>query len=360
MAPDHLTAQGLPDSIRWSVHLDAAPIGAPVVAGSSVVLPLTTESIAAHRLSDGEPLWIVPLPAEQSLAGDSARVYVASGDAIHALDAATGAVAWRSPAGEPLTAPPLAHAGWVIGAAAGDVLAIRASDGAVVWRKHVGPVEFRPTLDGDLLVVSVTDGRVVALDLPTGEVRWEAPLGSAPVEPFVIGGRVYVGAEDKKLFTLDASSGRILSRWLVGALPRGRAAVDDRHVYFTAMDNVLWAIDRGDGAIEWRKGLEYRPAAGPVLVGSAVVVPGDVKSLPAFNAQTGKQAGEVGFPELLSTVPLFIQGPDETPLVLGITGSLANKWMMTMMGPSPSRGLKLEPLTALPGAVVPVSLPQAR
>ena len=119
---------------------------------------------------------------------------------------------WRggSVAGRPITAPPLAHAGWVIVAAAGDLIAIRAADGVVLWRKPLGPIEFRPALDGDLLVASLVDGRLVgagsqrrvrALDRRIFVRRRASRSRSAA--------RVYVGTQDKMFYALIAASGRI-------------------------------------------------------------------------------------------------------------------------------------------------------
>jgi outer membrane protein assembly factor BamB len=323
------------------------------------VLPLQGE-LAGHHLDDGRRLWNAEITAEQPLASDHERVYVAAGETLHALDAQTGAPAWKSASPGPFTAPPLAHAGWVIAASAGDLLAIRASDGTVVWRKHIGPVEFPPALDGDLMIVSVTDGRVVALDIRDGTVHWDVHLGSAPTDPFVIGGRIYVGSEAKTFFTLHASSGREESKRPIGALVRGRAVADNRHVYFAAMDNLLWAVDRRDGAIEWREGLKYRPAGGPVLLGGVVFVPGYEAVLPAFNPINGSPAGDIGFPTRLSALPVLAAAADGVPYALSITGGLDNKWMLTMMGPSAAPELKLEPLTALPGERVPVTLQPGR
>ncbi|MGH9308717.1 MAG: PQQ-binding-like beta-propeller repeat protein, partial [Vicinamibacterales bacterium] len=161
-APLDASAQ-LPDAVRWSVPIAGPPIGAPVVVGTTVVLPVQEQGLSAHAYGDGHPLWTSEIEPEQPLAADAERVYVAAGELIHALHGQTGAAAWRVPAGGPVTAPPVAHAGWVIAAAAGDVLAIRAADGAVVWRKHLGPVEFPPAIDGDLLVVPIADGRALGV-----------------------------------------------------------------------------------------------------------------------------------------------------------------------------------------------------
>jgi hypothetical protein len=358
VVPRHSAAQ-LPEAARWSVPVALAPIGAPVVAGAVVVLPIRDQradakaSLSAHAYSDGHRLWTAEIEIEHPLAADEERVYVASGELIQALHAQNGAAAWRVPAGGPVTAPPVAHAGWVIAAAAGDVLAIRAADGAVIWRKHFGPVEFPPAIDGDLLVVPVADGRALGVDLLSGEIRWERALGSAPLEPRVAGGRVYLATEQKTFLRMHAASGRLEPHLRVGAIVRGHAAVDDRHVYFAALDNTLWAIDRGDGAIEWRKGITYRPAGGPVLLAGFVIVPGsDVKALPAYIARNGTPAGEVAFPEMLSRVPVLGVAPDGSAFALGVTGNLENKWTLTLLGPAPRPSLTVEPLKVLPGEVI--------
>jgi outer membrane protein assembly factor BamB len=360
VGPARAGAQALPDTVRWSAPLADQPSDIPVISGPAIVVPLRSGRLAAHRLSDGEPMWTIEIAAERPLAADDEQVYVASGEAIHALKAGSGAVAWRVAAGGPITAAPLARGGWLIVAAGGELIAVRASDGTVMWRTQVGAVAFRPALDGDLLVASVTDGRVVALNVEDGARKWEFNLASEPTEPFVIGGRVYVGTAAKRFVTLRASSGRLESRREVGAVPRGRAAVDEQHIYFAAVDNLLWTTDVRDGAIEWRKPLPYRPTAGPVLLGGVVIVPGEATSLPAFNARTGAAAGQVSFPARLAMLPVLWQSSDGGIHMTGVTGGLDNKWMLTLMGPLTIPPVSLQPLTALPGEVVPLQVPPTR
>lgn len=353
-AASPLRARALPDARRWSVPLAAPPAGAPVIVDDVVAVPLQ-KGTSAHRLSSGEPLWMVPLVAEQPLAADGGRVLVTTADAIQALDAVSGEIVWRLAAGSPVTAPPLAHAGWVVAAAAGDLMAIRGADGHVLWRKHVGPMEVRPALDGNLLIAAVADGRVVALDLQTGDERWTRPLGAQLTEPFVIGGRVYVGTTDKVFLCLFASNGRVEWRWPIGALARGRAVADDRRVYFASMDNMLRAVNRGSGNLEWWLGLPYRPAAGPVLLDGAVTVPAStVRALPVVNAASGRPAGEVTFPELLAFPPVFATDSGGSPVAVVVTGNLQEEWLLTLMEPSALPSLDVIPLEALPGEIVPL------
>jgi outer membrane protein assembly factor BamB len=277
---------------------------------------------------------------------------------LHALSVADGKVAWRVVAGRPMTAPPIAHAGWVLLAAAGDLIAIRAEDGAVVWRKSLGPIEFPPSLDGDLLAVSLVDGRVIALDLEDGSERWTRNLHSSPGEPFVVGERVYVGTQDKTFYVLYASSGRVEDHRSIGSQLRGRVAVDDERVYLAGLDNMLRAVRRRGGALLWQKSLVYRPAAGPVLIGEMVLVPGYVETpLPAFAQPNGAQAGALGFDGSLVALPVFTTVEDGRFAVIGITGGLENKWTISLRTPPLVHPITPQPLTVLPGEQVPLPQP---
>jgi outer membrane protein assembly factor BamB len=246
----------------------------------------------------------------------------------------------------------------VLLAAAGDLIAIRAEDGVVLWRTSLGPIEFPPALDGDLVVVSMVDGRVIALDLKDGSERWTRDLHSSPGEPFVVGERVYVGTQDKTFYVLYASSGRIEDHKAIGNQLRGRVAIDDERVYMAGLDNMLRVVRRRGGALRWQKSLPYRPAAGPILIGDAVVVPGYGEApLPVFAAGTGAQAGALGFDGPLVALPVFTVLPDGRSAVVGITGGLENKWTISLRTPPLVHPIAVQPLTALPGEVVPLPQP---
>jgi outer membrane protein assembly factor BamB len=336
----------------------APPSGAPVISGTSLIVPLRTGGLIAHSLADGEVRWKDSLTAAKPLAADDQRVYVADGEMLHALRAADGTVAWRVVAGRPMTAPPVAHAGWVLLAAAGDLIAIRAEDGEVMWRKTLGPIEFQPAVDGDLLVVSLVDGRLLGLNLQDGAERWTRDLRSPPGEPFVIGDRVYVGTQDKTFYVLYASSGRIEDHRPIGNQLRGRVAVDNERVYMAGLDNMVRAVARRGGALLWQQSLQYRPAAGPVLIGELVLVPGYVEApLPALAVSTGKQAGALGFDGSLVALPVFTTLPDGRSAVVGITGGLENKWTMSLRTPPLIHPITVQPLTVLPGEPVPLPEP---
>src|SRR5687767_13587607 len=146
------STQPLPSAVRWSVAISARPAASPVIAGPRVFLVLQSGIVAAHRLSDGGEAWRIELRTERPVAVDGPRVFVASGEAIHALDAETSDVLWRAPIGA-VTSPLVAHEGWVIATAAAGITALRAADGSVVWTRAIGAQRERATIEGDNLYV---------------------------------------------------------------------------------------------------------------------------------------------------------------------------------------------------------------
>lgn len=343
----------LPLVRTWSLLLSAPPAGAPIIAGGLIVVALQPEGVVALHVATGLEAWRAPVAADRPIAADGDRVYVPARGEIRALELATGQPVWKVETGN-LTAPPLVHAGWLIVATPGAVSAFRAADGSTVWRRESGTIEMRPAIDGDLLFLPLLDRRVMALDLLSGGTRWETRLGGEPGEPLSVGGKVYVTAADKRFYALDAESGEVEWPMRLGAAPRGRAAADEDHVYLVAMDNVLRALDRGDGAIEWQKSLPYRPSAGPVLVGGALLVPGAVTTLPAFGGD-GAALTPLTFPATLVAVSNVVVGANGYPALGVVTGDLEHPWtfwlLESSLDPAP---IPLVELSALPGATIPI------
>ncbi len=328
-----------------------------MVVGQTIVVPLQGGHVTARRIADGKQTWQVEVPIERPIAADADRVYVPSADAIQALELSTGAPQWRADTGL-LTAPPLVQAGWVVAAAAGNLSAFRATDGMVVWQRNVGTIEFKPAIDGDFLFVPLVEGPLICLNLQTGETIWQQELGGSPGEPMPIAGKVYVGAADKIFYVINAENGEVSWKYRVGAAPRGRAVVDEEHIYFVALDNTLRALDRGHGAVQWRKGLKYRPAEGPLIIRGGIVVPGAVPTLAVFSPD-GAGLTDLTFP---STVVGFSNvSVDESgaTLLSVVSGDLEHPWTLWLLEPSKEPPpLPLVALTALPGVTIEIALPQ--
>jgi outer membrane protein assembly factor BamB len=252
---------------------------------------------------------------------------------------------------------------WVLVASGEHVTCYRLSDGAQVWSRETGVVEQRPAVDGTRVYVPAADGRVIALELASGEPAWEFDIGIKPTEPLIHGGRLLVGSARKQICSLFLESGRKKrDDWCfqVGAAVIGRAVADATHVYSAALDNLVRANDRKDGALRWKKDLKYRPSAGPLLVGASVAVPGSVRSVPVFDVSRGGASIQLTLGAALATVPLLIEPTAEKPARLAaLTGELPRVWTVTLAGPAAPAlpALAVTPLTELPGLAIPIGAP---
>lgn len=330
-----------PPDILWSVSIAAAPATSPLIAGEYVLISHLPGVIAAHRVLDGRQIWQADLNPEQRLVADSTMLFVASGEAIHALRLTDGAVAWRAPAGT-LTAPLLAQDGWVIAASAGTLMALRTSDGTVVWTSEAPPQREAGAISGNTLFVPSTDGYIRALDLGTGKRIWQHRLGGEPGEPLVAGNRLFLGAADKAFYSLNAATGEERWRIRVGASLRGRAATDGERVFFAALDNMIRAVDFGHGAQRWQVGLGFRPLTGPVVAGSTVFIVSPTNDIRMLRVLDGRTAGSVVFPAKLAVAP-GMRESDFGVAIAAITGGLEESWNVLI-----TRPVRAVPATAPP------------
>lgn len=320
-----------PAAIRWTVPIPAAPIASPLVTGDLVIVAHLPGILAAFHRDDGRELWRAELNPEQGLATDGTLVFVSAEEAIHALRAADGTVAWRVPASR-LTAPLLVKDGWIIGASEGKLTARRATNGSIVWTVDAGVQREPGAISGDMLFVPQADGRMIARDLPNGQMRWERQLGGSPGEPLVIGDDIFLGASDKRFYCLDAGSGDVDWDRRVGTAIRGRASSDGERVFFAALDNMVHAVDRWDGALRWQKGVPFRPLAGPVSAVGSVFVAGPEKEIRRLLATNGTNAASVTFPNQITLNPG--SAVTEAGIVFAaITGSLEESWKLSVIGP---------------------------
>jgi outer membrane protein assembly factor BamB len=325
-----------PSVVKWSTTLDAAPVVPPIVAEGRIVLALRSGALSARQLSDGTELWTIKLAVDQTIAADADTIFVVTAGTLHALNAADGSTLWTAEVGKP-SAPILARGGWVIAASGGSVTALRGADGEKIWTHATGLVSERPAIDGDRLYLPIAEGRLLALDLKTGNTHWDQPVGGSPTEPLAYGDRIYLGSDTKRFMCLRAASGREDWHHEVGIRIIGPAAADEGQVYFTAMDNILRALSRGNGGQRWRFPLTYRPSKGPVVMGGQVGVPGITVELTGVNAMSGRPTGKLTLPAQLAIGPSFVApiGTDGLPAVVSITGGLTPQWTLSVSVPPP-------------------------
>ena len=73
-----------------------------------------------------------------------------------------------------------------------------------------------------------------------------------------------------------------------GADVLGLPVLDERRVYFVALDNVLRGHNRNGGSMLWKRVLPMRPFTGPILSGQISIVSGVASELRALQRRDGK------------------------------------------------------------------------
>ena len=294
----------LPVDVAWTTELDAGPLHLPAYDRTHAFIPLRNGELVAVDLRTGEPVWSVDQSVDRSPVAGDRLVFVAGDDQLIALRAGDGQPHWQLPLADRVAAPLLLNTGWLIVAtAAGELLALRARDGREMWRRSLDSTPtVGPAIAGERLLVSLADGRIVTLALATGAVLWERELSGLPQGILPLDA-VFVGATDNHLYRLSLEDGDDEWYWRAGGDIVGTPAADADRVYFTARDNVLRALDRGNGARRWRVRLPGRPLVGPIRLGSVLAVSGVSPTVTFFDAETGESAGQYDAPGDLAAPP---------------------------------------------------------
>jgi outer membrane protein assembly factor BamB len=196
---------------------------------------------------------------------------IAAGDALHALDAATGRPRWEVPL--PSRGPsfhgeqPLVHRGLVIVPAAGALVAVDPGSGREVWRR---PTPSPPRLVGATggLVLAVAGDGLVALSAADGRERWRLALADRHRWVALGAGRVYALAAGLAM-AVDPATGRVLWGTLTGAAVGPPLAVGGR--LYVPTTRGLEAKEASTGQIAWF-GDWRQLTGGAVAAGGRVVV----------------------------------------------------------------------------------------
>lgn len=337
----------------WSIVLPSEPTSAPAFDASQGYVLLRNNTLVAVALDSGALRWSVTLAAPVGPSAGEGLVFTAPPGSIEARARENGDLRWRLATEGNVAAPMSVRGGWLLAAAdSGTAMAIRARDGATVWQRVLGaPARVAPELGGDGAYFPLADGRLVAVNLHDGSTRWERKLGGAPAEILVLDDRLFVGSADNFLYCLNVENGRIRWRWRTGGDIVGRPAVDARAVYFVSLDNVLRALNRGNGHQIWKGALATRPSGGPLPLGDALLlVSGLAPQVWAFRKADGVLAAEVPAPAELAAPP-HVLPPDHPTHIRMILLTGEGHLLGLALAPigHPVRGLPL--FVDLPSAV---------
>ena len=130
-----------------------------------------------------------------------------------------------------------------------------------------------------------------------GGVAWQQTLEGRLNQPSFAPGRVFVGTNTNLLYAFDNDSGRLAWRWKAGGDVIGIAGDSKGGAYYASLDNVLRAVNRGNGNQRWIKEIPTRPLLPPQVFGDGpkyeeiVVLTGVTSEIDAFAAKTGAPVG---------------------------------------------------------------------
>ncbi|HUG52213.1 MAG TPA: PQQ-binding-like beta-propeller repeat protein [Vicinamibacteria bacterium] len=298
----------------WTVSMGEDPIQGPLASdGGRVFVATRGGQVSGLDRFTGATLWQVAGRSGALALGGGLLALRAEDGAVWAMSPEDGAAQWKAESGVAGTFPPVLGGGHIV--IAGEGLAVlEAATGRVVWSDMDAKAATAPALTTTAVVLGEADGHLRSRDLATGRVQWSlattGPLQAAPVADDR--GRILVGTTDRRFLSIDGENGKERWTWRLGADVQHRAVLFERLVLFATHEDVLYALDRGNGHLAWRAPLPSRPLSGPILFGDAVVVachgarPGET-FLIGFSARSGERQGDYKVPGEARTPPLLVE-----------------------------------------------------
>ncbi|MES4904536.1 MULTISPECIES: serine/threonine-protein kinase [unclassified Streptomyces] len=253
---------------------DSLNVRAPEVIGGAVYVMGTADKLCVLDAATGKKKWdYAPGGSVSRLAtvGGAVQVYVSDDEAIHSLNAATGAEKWATRRGIGGVTDYLAADGRAVHVYIddkGDMGALDAATGRKKWEFTGRWAERLWAADGLVYTRTVVEPiSMCALDAATGARKWEfvSPTNafdgrssSAHMGTEVVGGVAYVvgsSAEtyDQKVHALDAATGK--QKWSVRAgdgddLGFGALTAIDGALYVRGRDQT-YALSMASGETKW-------------------------------------------------------------------------------------------------------------
>ena len=330
-APGHL-ALGPVSGAAWSRTIGAGAsdgqraTAQPILAGDRVYAMDAIGTVSAFGLQDGSELWSMetqPEDEESASGGGIAfaggRVFAATGYAqVLAIDAASGAIAWRQALSAPARGTPTVGDNRIyVTTLDNKTHALDAADGSILWT-HDSIEEQTALLGGaspavaqGAVVTAYSSGEIVALKVENGRELWSdnltaarradfiAALADVQASPVVHDGRLFALSNSGRAGAIDMRTGRrIWSRefgglhmpWLAGT-----------HLFALTERGEVLAAEAATGAVRWVMPLaryedeEDRTGridwAGPVLAGGRLVLAGSHGEIVFLDPGTGRQTG---------------------------------------------------------------------
>ena len=256
--------------ISWTANLGAAPSGGPVIANNLVLCPTARGYVIALEKQGGTFAWAaagleMPYGTPAASAG---KVFIPCGQAVVAVDAATGKRLWTYDVGAHTGTSITVDGGRVfVGAYDGRLLCL-SDGGALLWQQVVetsfyyAPVFSAPTVEGGLVVVGTplytkgTGHTLHAFSTADGTKAWSLNAGTtlSGVLP-VTDGFLATTAVGKTVLVRHgkAAADAVMPRYYGGVLSAGRGlapVAGDHAAYGVDSRGYIFRVSWAAGGLE--------------------------------------------------------------------------------------------------------------
>ena len=361
-ASPHGTLSAAPQRV-WSANIGAGSSrknrisASPVVADGRVVT-MDSRSLVVATATNGGTIWQADLTPAFDRGGDvsggglaigGGMVFVATGyGELVALNAGSGAVAWRQRLGSPVAGAPAYDGGTVyVATRDGAGWAVDAKNGKTRWTVPGTPGTLSvagssaPAISDRTVIFPFASGELVAALKLNGTRVWGAPVtGQRPGrgyqgltdvtgDPVLIGGTIYAGTAAGRTAAINATSGERLWTAVEGAL--NPPLVVGGSVFVVNDEARLVRMDATTGEVIWQADMPYfvneKPKRhkaitahyGPVLAGGRVVVVSGDGLVRLFNPSDGTMVATAEIPGGAAAAPALSGG---ALYVVGSNGQL--------------------------------------
>jgi eukaryotic-like serine/threonine-protein kinase len=260
-------------ALRWKFTTRGRVTASPAVADGRVYVGSFDGRFYALDAASGVQLWKFTTEGERRFA------------AKHLHGAEPAAETMPDPFDVFLSSPVVGGSLVYFGSGDGNVYALDAQSGALAWKFHTGDVvHASPALADGTLYVGSWDSYFYALDAASGQERWRFKTGVDPAihnqegiqsSAVVADGLVYFGCRDSKLYALEVASGK--ERWAYanhGSWVISSPAVRDGVLYFATSDSgLVHALDAKSGAQVFSLEFKHWPFfSSPTLAGDLLYI----------------------------------------------------------------------------------------
>ncbi len=278
-------------AVVWKLQTGSRVASTPAVAGGTVYVLGYDSTLYAANAATGAVTWKFKTGGEHRYT------------ATHLHGNEPAAEAMPDPFDVYLSSPAVAGGKVYVGSSDGNIYALDAATGAVAWKFATGNVvHATPAIADGKVFVGSWDSYFYALDAATGKLAWKFKTGEDPqihnqqgiqASAVVADGMVYVGCRDSLFYALDAKTGD--KRWSFsnkGSWVVGSAAVTGGKVYFATSDSgMLYGFDAKTGAQQFALDFHHWPMfSSPTIAGGQLYVGSNTGKLFAIDLASHKIA----------------------------------------------------------------------